>query len=32
MTAIATVIFVRTDTNPLIVVGAAAVLGYLGFI
>ena len=32
ITAVATVIFVRTETNPLIVVGAAAVLGYLGFI
>lgn len=32
MTAIATVIFVRTNTNPLIVVGAAALLGYLGFV
>lgn len=32
LTAIATVIFVRTDVNPLIVVGAAAVVGYLGFV
>ncbi|MCW1957587.1 MAG: chromate transporter, partial [Mycobacterium sp.] len=32
LTAIATVIFVRTETNPLIVVGAAAVVGYLGFV
>lgn len=32
ITAVATVIFVRTETNPLIVVGAAAVLGYLGFL
>lgn len=32
LTAISTVIFVRTDTNPLIVVGAAAVVGYLGFV
>lgn len=32
LTAVATVIFVRTDTNPLIVVGAAAVVGYLGFV
>jgi chromate transporter len=32
LTAIATVIFVRTDTNPLIVVGVAAVVGYLGFV
>lgn len=32
MTAVATVIFVRTNTNPLIVVGAAALLGYLGFV
>ena len=31
ITALATVIFVRTETNPLIVVAAAAVLGYLGF-
>lgn len=32
VTGIATVIFVRTDTNPLIVVGAAALLGYVGFV
>lgn len=32
LTAIATVIFVRADVNPLIVVGAAAVVGYLGFV
>lgn len=32
ITAVATVIFVRTSINPLIVVGAAAVLGYLGFV
>ena len=32
MTAAATVIFVRTGVNPLIVVAAAAVLGYLGFV
>ena len=32
ITAVATVIFVRTETNPLIVVGAAAALGCLGFI
>lgn len=32
VTAIATVIFVRTKTNPLIIVGAAALLGYLGFV
>ena len=32
VTAVATVIFVRTDTNPLIVVAAAALLGYVGFI
>ncbi|MEI6254558.1 MAG: chromate transporter [Mycobacteriaceae bacterium] len=32
LTAVATVIFVRTDTNPLIVVGAAALVGYLGFV
>jgi len=32
LTAAATVIFVRTDTNPLLVVAAAAVLGYLGFV
>lgn len=32
ITAVATAIFVRTETNPLIVVGAAALLGYFGFI
>ena len=32
VTAIAAGIFVRTRTNPLIVVAAAAALGYLGFI
>ena len=32
ITGVATVIFVRTDTNPLIVVGAAALLGYVGFV
>ena len=32
LTVIAIVIFVRTETNPLIVVGAAALVGYLGFI
>lgn len=32
VTAAATVVFVRTDTNPLLVVGGAAALGYLGFI
>ena len=32
ITAVATVIFVRTKTNPLIVVGAAALLGYLGLV
>ncbi len=32
VTAIATVIFVRTKTNPLIIVGAAALLGYAGFV
>ena len=32
VTAAATVIFVRTDTNPLLVVAAAAVLGYVGFV
>lgn len=32
VTAIAAGIFVRTKTNPLIVVAAAAALGYLGFI
>ena len=32
ITGIATLIFVRTNTNPLIVVGAAALLGYAGFV
>lgn len=32
VTAIATLIFLRTNTNPLIVVGAAALLGYIGFV
>jgi len=32
ITAVATAIFVRTETNPLIVVGAAALLGYVGFV
>ena len=32
LTAVATVIFVRTETNPLIVVAAAAALGYIGFV
>ena len=32
VTAVATVIFVRTDTNPLLVVAAAALLGYIGFV
>ena len=32
LTGIATLIFVQTNTNPLIVVGAAALLGYLGFV
>ena len=32
ITAVATAIFVRTDANPLLVVGAAALLGYLGFV
>ena len=32
ITAVATVIFIRTDTNPLIVVAAAALLGYVGFV
>jgi len=32
ITGIATLIFVRTRTNPLIVVGAAALLGYVGFV
>lgn len=32
LTAAATVIFVRTKVNPLLIVAAAAVLGYLGFV
>lgn len=32
ITAVATVIFVRTETNPLIVVAGAALLGYVGFV
>lgn len=32
ITAVATVVFVRTDVNPLIVVAAAALLGYVGFV
>lgn len=32
ITAIATAIFLRTNTNPLIVVAAAALLGYFGFV
>ena len=32
VTAVATVVFLRTDVNPLFVVAAAAGLGYLGFI
>ncbi|MDT5092415.1 MAG: chromate transporter [Mycobacterium sp.] len=32
LTAVCTAIFVFTKTNPLIVVGAAAVLGYLGVV
>lgn len=32
ITGVATVIFLRTNTNPLIVVGAAALLGYVGFV
>lgn len=32
ITGVATMIFVRTNTNPLIVVGAAALLGYIGFV
>lgn len=32
ITAIATGVFLRTKTNPLIVVAAAAVLGYLGLV
>lgn len=31
MTAVATVVFLRTKANPLLVVGAAAALGYFGF-
>ncbi len=32
ITGVATLIFLRTNTNPLIVVGAAALLGYIGFV
>lgn len=32
VTGCATVVFLRTDVNPLLVVGAAAALGYLGFL
>ena len=32
ITAVATVIFVRTDANPLLIVAAAAVLGYVGVV
>ncbi len=32
LTAAATAIFVRTEINPLVIVAAAAVLGYLGFV
>lgn len=32
LTAVATVVFVRTNTNPLIVVAAAALLGYIGLV
>ncbi|MBU3752033.1 MAG: chromate transporter, partial [Mycobacterium sp.] len=32
LTAAATVVFVRTNTNPLIVVAAAALLGYFGLV
>lgn len=32
ITGVATLIFVRTKTNPLVVVGAAALLGYVGFV
>ncbi len=32
ITAVATTIFVRTNINPLAVVAAAALLGYLGFV
>ncbi len=31
-TAVATAVFLRTDANPLLVVGAAAALGYFGFV
>jgi chromate transporter len=32
LTAVCTVIFVFTKTNPLIVVGAAGLIGYIGFV
>ena len=32
LTAVATVIFVRTEVNPLVIVAVAAVLGYLGLV
>lgn len=32
LTAVCTVIFVRTGLNPLLVVGAAGVIGYLGIV
>lgn len=32
ITAVATAVFLRTDANPLLVVGAAAALGYFGFV
>lgn len=32
LTAVCTLIFVRTKTNPLIIVAAAALIGYLGFV
>jgi chromate transporter len=32
LTAVCTVIFVRTKLNPLLVVAAAGVIGYLGFV
>lgn len=32
LTAVATIIFVRTKTNPLIIVGAAALLGCIGVV
>ena len=32
LTAICTVIFLRTKINPLIMVAAAGVIGYLGFV